>query len=81
VAATLNVTATGPTSGGWVQLFPFGTNPPQTSTVNFTGADYATANGAVAELAQNQSFSISAYASVLGSGHVDLVLDVTGYFQ
>ncbi len=51
-AAVLNVTATGPRTGGWIQTFPCGTAPPSTSTVNYT-AGQTISNLAIGKVGAN----------------------------
>jgi hypothetical protein len=84
-AVTVNVTIVSPslsTNGGFATLFPSGGNIPTVSTINFTNADSALANGAIVPLSTNASdISVFFNAYNLGSGTVHLVLDVTGYFM
>lgn len=84
-AVTINVTVVSPnlsTSGGFVTAFPSGSSIPSVSTINFTNADAALANGAIVPLSSNTGdFSVFFNAYNLGSGTVHLVLDITGYFQ
>jgi hypothetical protein len=83
-AVTINVTIVSPnlsTSGGFASLFPSGAGAPGVSTINFTNADNALANGAIVPLSTNTlDLSVFFNAYNLGSGTVHLVLDVTGYF-
>jgi hypothetical protein len=84
-AVTLNVTIVSPslsTTGGFATLFPSGGNIPTVSTINFTNSDSALANGAIVPLSTNaDDLSVFFNAYNLGSGTVQLVLDVTGYFM
>jgi hypothetical protein len=84
-AVTLNVTIVSPnlsTSGGFVTVFPSGASIPTVSTINFTNADAALANGAIVPLSSNTGdLSVFFNPYNLGSGTVHLVLDITGYFQ
>ena len=81
-AASLNVTAVGPTGRGFLTLFPSGTTQPTVSTINYQGGEPALANGAIAPLSANAN-DLSVYTFfLLGAGNTThLVLDVTGYFM
>jgi hypothetical protein len=79
VAVSLNVTVVTPASSGYLTLWPSGTSQPVVSTINFTPADTALANGAIVPLAAAMSSSeIAVFNGSPGSTH--LLLDVTGYF-
>lgn len=84
-AVTINVTVVSPnlsTNGGFASLFPSGGGIPSVSTINFTNADTALANGAIVPLSTNTNdLSVFFNAYNLGSGTIHLVLDVTGYFM
>jgi hypothetical protein len=82
-AATINVTIvtpnmTGPSGGGYLTLYPSSQPRPTVSTINFLNADSALANGAIVPLdvAPND---LAVYLG--GVGTVNLLIDVTGYFQ
>jgi CSLREA domain-containing protein len=77
-AVVLNVTVTNPTASGHVS-FP-GEAPlcrPDTSTINFS-AGQTRANRAVVRL---DAGGLLAYPVLVGSGTVDLILDVSGYLE
>ncbi len=76
-AVSVNVTITGATSAGWLALWPSGQAQPNASTINFTAADPALANGAIIALSANTQ-DLSVYNA---AGPVHFILDVTGYFQ
>jgi hypothetical protein len=79
VAVSLNVTVVTPGSTGYLTLWPSGTTQPVVSTINFTPADQALANGAIVPLAAVMGSSEIAVFN--GSpGATNLILDVTGYF-
>lgn len=84
-AVTLNVTIVSPslsTTGGFATLYPSGGAIPGVSTINFTNATSALANGAIVPLSTNADdigVFFNAYNS--GTGTVHIVLDVTGYFM
>jgi Collagen triple helix repeat (20 copies) len=84
LAASLNVTVVNPdvtTAGGFVTLFPSGSSAPIASTLNFTNTDTPLANAALVDLSSNaDDLAVFFNAYNLGTGTVDLVLDVTGYF-
>jgi hypothetical protein len=79
VAVALNVTVVTPAQNGYLTLWPSGTTQPTVSTINFTPADPALANGAIVPMAAAMS---SAEIAVFNgsSGATHLILDVTGYF-
>jgi hypothetical protein len=79
-ALSLNVTVTRPTGQGYVTLGASGCPVPSTSTINFS-AGQTRANNAITTLAADGSGNLLAFASVSGSGSVDLILDVNGYFE
>jgi hypothetical protein len=76
-AVAVNVTAAQPSSDGYLQLFPAGTPPPATSTVNFR-ANVTRANNAVVALGAGGAVA-ARNGMATGSSH--LVLDVSGYFR
>jgi hypothetical protein len=89
-AATLNVTAVAPTNTGRFTVFPAGGTTPQVSTINFPAGTTALANGAIVPLSTGvdcpagyvpATCDLAVTPFIVGGGHVDLVLDVTGNFQ
>lgn len=84
-AVSINVTVVScavTTQGAFASFFPSGGSIPTVSTINFTNADLALANGAIVPLSTNATdLSVFFNAYNLGSGTVHLVVDVTGYFQ
>lgn len=76
-SVSVNATVTGPTSGGFLTIYPAGSPVPPTSTINFA-AGQTRANNAV--LALGPAGDITA-ASGQPSGTVHFILDVTGFFQ
>jgi hypothetical protein len=90
VAVSVNVTAVGPNGAGFLTLFPTGGSLPVVSTVNFVAGEPALANGAIVPLGTYSAtapFDRSIYSRIVGpgagesGGYMDMVLDVTGYFQ
>jgi hypothetical protein len=87
-AVTINVTVVKPStqtilSQGNLGLFPTGVTPPTVSTINFPKGTIALANGAIVPLADQSVFpqDLTVKAFLLTGGKVDVVLDVTGYFE
>jgi hypothetical protein len=76
----LNVTVVGPTNAGYVSLFPGDKAAPLVSTVNFVTGKTRT-NNAIVPLAADVSRMLAASTAVVSSGHVDIVIDVNGYFD
>ncbi len=78
-AISMNVTITGATTttSSWLTIWPSGGAEPVVSTINFTSADNAVANGAIVGLSTNtQDLSVQN-----ATGSVNVIIDVTGYFQ
>ncbi|MDQ6713499.1 MAG: glycosyl hydrolase family 18 protein [Candidatus Dormibacteraeota bacterium] len=73
-AAVLNVTATNPTSVGYLTVYPAGTQLPGASNLNFK-AGQTVPNRAIAMLGTGGAVSI-----FNGSGNTDVVVDVGGWF-
>lgn len=73
-AVVLNLTVTGPTSGGYVTAYPTGSTRPTASNINFprgwTGANQVT-------VAPNAAGSVDFY---LSAGSANLVADVVGWY-
>jgi hypothetical protein len=77
-ALAVTVTVVNPTALGNLLLYRGATDPPPTSTVNFAAGLNRT-NNAIVEIGLG---GINARASLAGgSGQVDVIVDVTGYFQ
>lgn len=73
-AAALNVTAVGPSAGGFLTVYPCSVRTPNVSTVNFVvGRDVA--NSTIATLAND------GYVCVYTSVAVDVIIDITGWFS
>jgi hypothetical protein len=81
-AAVLNVTIVGPSNYGFLTVWPFNTAVPPVSTINFDAGESALANGAIVPLTTDPNSNVSAYCAIAGgTGSLNLILDVTGYFQ
>ncbi|GAA2789387.1 FlgD immunoglobulin-like domain containing protein [Streptomyces showdoensis] len=72
-AVVLNVTATGPTSAGFVSVYPYGTQRTSASNLN-TAAGETVANAVVVPVKDGK---VTLYNH---AGSVDLLADVSGYF-
>lgn len=79
-AIAANVTAVGPTDRGRITLFPGDGSAPSTSTVNFARGE-TRANSILLPLASNGDGTFRATAFLIDGGKVDLLLDVSGYFE
>jgi hypothetical protein len=78
-ALAANVTVVNPAALGDLRLFPGDeTVSPLASTINFQGGEVR-ANNAVLQLAHDGSGTVKVQADT--AGPVDLLIDVTGYFQ
>jgi hypothetical protein len=76
-ALALNVTVTGPTAPGNLRVYPGGFPAPNTSTANYSPGQ-TRANNAVTALGAGGQLGMLADQA---SGTVDVVLDVSGYFE
>ncbi len=76
-AVVANVTVTNPTGPGHLSFSTTGC-PPPTSTLNFS-AGQTRANDA--SLSLDDSGRLTVWPAVAGGGSVDVILDVTGYWQ
>lgn len=74
-----NVTSIGPTGGGNLSLYAGDGAVPPTSALNFSSGQTRGNNG-VFPLAGNGNGTLAIRATVTGSGTVNVVLDVAGYF-
>jgi hypothetical protein len=72
-----NVTATGSTAAGWISVAANAAAPPATSTLNFR-AGQTRANNARVSLGPGGSLAVR---SGMTAGAVDVVIDVSGYFD
>src|SRR5215471_8688501 len=77
LAISVNVTVTGPTAPGFLQIFAAGTAVPSTSIINYS-AGKTRANNAIVALGTAGGFSVQCTQI---SGTVDLVVDINGYFD
>lgn len=77
-AVVLNATIVGPTTDGYLTLFPSGITRPTAANLTFRGAEPALGNGAIVGLSTADK-DLSAFL-FLGTGTGHLVLDTTGYF-
>jgi hypothetical protein len=84
-AVSVNVTLAQPGSNGNIRLWPYGGSMPLISTLNMTTGDAALANGAIIPLpvynAANPDISARFTTGNRIGTTVQLILDVTGYFQ
>ena len=76
ISVSANVTITNPTAQGHLTFNPAGLPLPLVSTINFR-AGLTRANNAILVLGASGDFVVSC----AGSGTVDFILDVNGYFQ
>ena len=74
-AVAVNVTAVGPTTTGWLSLYPTGVPWPRTATLNYRAAK-TRANSSIVTLSKDGQ------TTVLNNGAtLNFVIDATGYFQ
>lgn len=81
-AVTFNITVTGPTDLGDLRVYPFGVTEPNASVINWVTSDFAVANGAIVPVTAGASnITVKCDMPAGSTGHVQLVVDVTGYFK
>jgi len=78
-AVAVNLTVVGAASPGDLRAFPGGANLPAASVINFA-AGQTRANNAVLPLSKDGNAALAFHAD-MGAGAVQLVVDVSGYFQ
>ena len=79
-AIAANVTVTAPTAAGFLTLYPGDRPAPGVATLNF-GANQTRANNALVRLSSDGVGSYAMSAFVSGSGTVQVIVDVAGYFE
>lgn len=79
-AVAVNVTVAGPTSVGNLSFYAGDLAPGGTSTINFT-AGQTRASNAILSLAFDGTGTLAVTPFVAGGGTVDLIVDVSGYFE
>ena len=79
-AVAFNVTIADPANSGFVALWPYNTAYPNVSTINFIAGENL-ANGAIVPLTGGSPDLDVVAAFEPGASGVNLILDVTGYFQ
>jgi hypothetical protein len=80
-AVAVNVTVVGASSNGYLTVWPAQTARPNTATVTFV-AGAVRSNNAILALAPSASGSAGAlWVEFGGSGGVNVILDVSGYFE
>jgi hypothetical protein len=78
-AAVYNFTETQPTSGGFLTLYPGGTNAPNASDINFS-AGMTRANMVMVPEASNAFDVLNVYDGQ-PTGNVQFILDIEGVFH
>ncbi|MFW5475146.1 hypothetical protein ACOCJ5_17695 [Knoellia sp. CPCC 206450] len=73
-AVSLNVTAAGPTTGGWLTTYPSGVTQPSTSTVNYLSGG-ATSNSILVKVGADGRVAL--YTSATSN----LIADISGYVK
>jgi len=84
-AVSLNVTVITPSTGGDLRLFPSNVGQPLVAVMTYNSGEPALANGAILPLAQvggdDIAMAIGMACGGNGCGSVQVVMDVTGYFD
>jgi hypothetical protein len=88
VAASLNVTVVAPTAAGFLSMWPTGGAAPNVSSINFASGDPAIANGVILPLGASTPDATvgigpcpTGCPAAVATYQMDVLLDVTGYFQ
>ena len=76
-AVSMNVTVTGASAFSWLTIWPSGQAQPVVSTINFDPNVTALANGAIIGL----STAAKDLSVQNANGTVQVIIDITGYFQ
>jgi hypothetical protein len=77
-AAALNVTVTAPTGPGYLTLYADDTTPPRTTTVNYSPGQTRASSAFVGLGATTGALEVFVGQQ---SGEVQVIIDVSGYFQ
>jgi hypothetical protein len=80
-AVAVNLTVVAPTGYGHITAYPADVVLPGVSTLNFSAGVPALANAAIVPLAVGANNSLAVHTFILGGGEVDLVIDVSGYYD
>lgn len=81
-AVTFNITVVSPTDFGDLRVYPFGVVEPLASVINWVTSDFAVANGAIVPVTAGASnLTVKCDMPSGSTGTVQLVVDVTGYFE
>lgn len=76
-AISMNVTVTNATTSSWLTIWPSGQPEPFVSTINFDSSFAALANGALVGLSTSTT-DLTVHNAI---GNVNVIIDVTGYYQ
>lgn len=79
-AVAFNVTVADPANQGFVALWPYGAPYPNVSTINFISGENL-ANGAIVPVTAGSPDLNVVAAFEPGASGVNLIMDITGYFQ
>jgi hypothetical protein len=79
-AVSYNITVTETTGSGFVAIYPYGTDFPGVSSVNWSGNGVTVANNGTVRTGEGFGFGRHIQALVAGGGSTHFILDVTGYY-
>jgi hypothetical protein len=79
-AVVVNVTATGPTAGGWLTVYPSDQVLPVARTLNFS-AGQTVANLVKIRVGADGKLKITNTGGVMTGGTVNILADIVGYYQ
>jgi hypothetical protein len=76
----VNVTATSPTAGGWLTVYPSDQSLPNASNLNFAPGQ-TVANLVKIRVGADGDIKIANTGGVTGGGSVQIIADIVGYYQ
>jgi hypothetical protein len=76
-AIATNLAVSAPTAAGYLQLYPAGSAPPPTSSINYSPGQ-TRSNNAIVSLSDTGTLKVRCMQA---SGTTHVILDVTGYFE
>ena len=81
-AVTLNITVVGPTRQGDLRIANLDASPfPEVSTLNYLAGEPALANGAIVPLKAGAGNDLRMVFGMVAAGTLQVLVDVTGYFE
>lgn len=79
-AVTYTLTVTETAGSGFVSLYPYGTEFPGVSSINWSASGVTVANNGTVRTGEGWGFGRHVRVLVAGGGSTHLILDITGYY-